>query len=125
MVIHEYKIEQHLRCPLEYSLNLFSGRWKPRIICVLAKYEKLRYSELRESLASVTDSVLSASLRELEENDIVVRHQFPEIPPRVEYELTTKGKSVLPILKQLCDWGGQYFEVDETDPLTQEQCQNV
>lgn len=96
--MYQHKLEKDIRCPLEYGLEIFGGKWKSRIICVLAKKEVLRYSELRKEMGNITDAVLASMLKELIQNQIIERHSYDEIPPRVEYSLTTKGQSVVPIL---------------------------
>ncbi len=100
--MYQHKLEKDIRCPLEYGLELFGGKWKSRIICVLASKEVLRYSELRKEMGNITDAVLSATLKELISNDIVSRKTYDEIPPRVEYRLSDKGASVVPILQSIC-----------------------
>lgn len=97
--IYKHKMEDDIRCPLEYGLEIFGGKWKSRIICVLAEKGTLRYSELRKEMSNITDAVLSSTLKELILNEIVLRKSFDEIPPRVEYSLTEKGNSVVPILQ--------------------------
>ena len=99
MVKYKKKLEEDIRCPLEYGLAIFGGKWKSRIICVLAVNEKLRYSQLRKEMYNITDAVLSATLKDLMEDGIVDRKSYDEIPPRVEYSLTQKGKSVVPSYK--------------------------
>ena len=74
-------------------MEIFGGKWKSRIICVLAEKGFLRYSSLRKEMANITDAVLASTLKELISNDIVERKQYNEIPPRVEYSLTKKGAS--------------------------------
>lgn len=100
--MYQHKLEKDIRCPFEYGLELFGGKWKSRIICVLASKEVLRYSELRKEMGNITDAVLSATLKELISNDIVSRKTYDEIPPRVEYRLSDKGASVVPILQSIC-----------------------
>ncbi len=90
---YKRKLEKERMCPLEYGLEIFGGKWKARIICVLSSEEFMRYNELKKILGNITDAVLSEMLRELIENDMVDRNQYNEIPPRVEYSLTEKGKS--------------------------------
>lgn len=85
------KLEKDIRCPLEYGLEIFGGKWKSRIICVLAEKKTLRYSLLRREMSNITDAVLAAALKQLVADEIVVREQFNEIPPHVEYRLTDKG----------------------------------
>lgn len=96
--MYEPKLEKDIRCPLEYGLDVFGGKWKSRIICVLADKKVLRYSSLRKEMINITDAVLASALKELISDGIIDRHQYDEIPPRVEYSLTEKGKSVVPIL---------------------------
>ena len=100
--MYQRKLDKDIRCPLEYGMEIFGGKWNSRIICVLAAKEVLRYSELRREMANITDAVLAASLKELIANEIVVRKSYDEIPPRVEYSLSKKGKSVVPILQSIC-----------------------
>lgn len=96
--MYEPKYAKDIRCPLEYGLKVFGGKWKSRIICVLAEKKKLRYSALRRDMANISDAILAATLKELIADQLVAREQFNEIPPRVEYRLTEKGESVVPIL---------------------------
>lgn len=99
------KLEKDIRCPLEYALDVFGGKWKSRIICSIARYETIRYSELRKELGNITDTMLANSLKELQADGMVTRRQYDEIPPKVEYSLTEKGWSVIPLLFSINDWG--------------------
>lgn len=119
--MYKPKLEKDLRCPLEYGLDIFGGKWKSRVICVLSAKETLRYSELRKEMANITDAVLAATLKELIADEIIERRQFNEIPPRVEYSLTSKGRSVVPILQSICKWSGAYHKEDNANALL--QCQ--
>ncbi|OBZ33561.1 helix-turn-helix domain-containing protein [Megasphaera sp. DISK 18] len=119
--MYKPKLEKDIRCPLEYGLSVFGGKWKSRIICVLAENERLRYSAIRREMANITDAVLAATLKELMNNDMIERHQFYEIPPRVEYGLTAKGYSSVPILQSICKWSGAYHREDNEH--TMRQCQ--
>lgn len=107
--MYKHKLEKDIRCPLEYGLSIFGGKWKTRIICVLADQSPKRYGVLAKDLGNVTDAVLSASLRELVADGMVSRVQYAGIPPRVEYALTDKGKSVLPILQSIGEWAGAFY----------------
>ena len=107
--MYQPKFEKDIRCPLEYGLDVFGGKWKSRIICVLAHRETLRYSELRTEMTNISDTVLAQNLKELIADGLLVREQFNEIPPRVEYRLTPKGHSVVPILQTVCQWSGIYY----------------
>lgn len=111
---YEPKIEKEILCPLEYGLDIFGGKWKSRIICVLSTKDIIRYNEIRKELGNITDAVLAAMLKELIANQLISRTQYNEIPPKVEYSLTEKGKSVLPILQSICIWSRQQTK-DELD----------
>ena len=87
MAKYKKKLEDDIRCPLEYGLTIFGGKWKSRIICVLAANKKLRYSEIRKEMYNITDAVLAATLKDLIKDEIVDRKSYDEIPPRVEYFL--------------------------------------
>ena len=91
--MYQPKMEKDIRCPLEYGLAIFGGKWKSRIICVLAAQAPLRYSILRKEMGNITDAVLSSTLKELMADGMVLRTSYDEIPPRVEYQLTEKGTS--------------------------------
>lgn len=119
--MYKPKLEKDIRCPLEYGLDVFGGKWKSRVICVLSAKETMRYSEIRKEMTNITDAVLAATLKELIADGIIDRVQFNEIPPRVEYSLTEKGKSVVPILQTICKWAGAYHKDDSADQLL--QCQ--
>lgn len=101
---YEPKTAKELLCPLEYGLDLFGGKWKSRIICVLSASPVLRYNEIKKELSNITDAVLAAMLKELIADGLIYRQQYNEIPPKVEYSLTEKGRSVLPILQSICLW---------------------
>ena len=119
--MYQHKLQKDIRCPLEYGLEIFGGKWKSRILCVLAEKETLRYSELRKEMSNITDAVLSSTLKELIADDIVLRKSYDEIPPRVEYHLSEKGTSIIPILQSICRWAGAYHR-DESG-LILPQCQ--
>lgn len=117
--MYKPKLDKDIRCPLEYGLDIFGGKWDSRIICVLAAKETLRYSELRRELTDITDTVLAASLKALIKNEIVSRKSYDEVPPKVEYSLTEKGASVVPILQSICKWAGAYHREGEENTLPQ------
>lgn len=97
------------QCPMQIGLNILAGKWKLRIIWFLSK-GPVRFNELQRLLGNITTKTLTSQLRELEEQGIVRRVVYPETPPRVEYTLTELGKTMNPILKELCDWGTYYQE---------------
>lgn len=111
-----------VRCPLEYGLEVFGGKWKSRIICVLYLKGTLRYHELSEELVNISNKVLSSALKELVSDGIVLRTESDTIPPKVEYSLTEKGLSVIPILKSIADWGGMHTVCCEDDVPICKKC---
>ena len=119
--MYHKKLEPDIRCPLEYGLELFGGKWNSRIICVLANKGVLRYSELREEMGNITDAVLATTLKNLITNKLIERKSYDVIPPKVEYSLTEKGKSVVPILQSICQWSGIFYKKDSKSEMT--QCQ--
>lgn len=104
---YEPKLPKEIMCPIEYGLDVFGGKWKARILCVLSSTDAMRYSGIRRELDNITDAVLSAMLKELITDGLASRKQYNEIPPKVEYSLTDKGRSVLPILQSICLWSRQ------------------
>ena len=117
--MYQRKLEKDIRCPLEYGLEIFGGKQKSRIICVLVAKEVLRYSELRKEMGNITDAVLASTLKELIASQIVTRRSYDEIPPRVEYSLTEKGQSVVPILQSICRWSGAFYKDDSENTMIQ------
>lgn len=118
---YQRKRDKDIRCPLEYGMELFGGKWNSRIICVLATLGTLRYSELRKEMGNITDAVLASTLKGLIANGIVLRKSYDEIPPRVEYSLSEKGQSVVPILQSICQWTGLFYKEDTGTTMV--QCQ--
>ena len=119
--MYKKKLPPDIRCPLEYGLEIFGGKWKSRIICVLAAKKNLRYSQLRKEMANITDAVLATTLKELLQSGMIERKSYDEIPPRVEYSLSEKGQSVVPILQDICKWSGLFYK--DTNDNTMTQCQ--
>ena len=91
-------------CPIGESLKVIGGKWKLRIICTLYVDGTQRYNDLVHKTRGVTNAMLSSSLKELEADGIIVRKQYEEIPPRVEYSLTERGRGLWPILHRLAHW---------------------
>lgn len=101
-------MEQQLpACPVETTLMLISDRWKVLILRDLMEGTR-RFGELKKSLGMVSQKVLTAKLRQMEENGLLTRKVFAEVPPRVEYTLTELGYSLKPILEIMKDWGTEY-----------------
>lgn len=98
----------HCNCPIEATLNVIGGKWKPMILCLLAE-DTLRYNKLQQLIPDVSPKMLTKQLRELEGDGLIIRKMYPEIPPKVEYSITDFGTTVLPVLKTLLDWGTEYL----------------
>ena len=90
-------------CPVTVAINIFGGKWTLQIMWTLNK-NKFRFGELRRQIGGISEKILIQQLKELAEEGLVNRVQFPEVPPRVEYSLTEKGRSLLPIFNQLKKW---------------------
>lgn len=95
-------------CTVEATLDVIGGKWKPLILWHLGD-SVMRFGELQKSLHGVNAKMLTKQLRELEEDGVIRRTVYPEVPPRVEYSITEFGKTVIPILEALCTWGAQYL----------------
>jgi len=93
------------QCPVSFALRLIGGKWKLPILWALSCKGVLRYNELRRCVCGITNMMLSQSLKELEQNGLVRRIQYMEIPPHVEYSLTPSGESLMPALNELAAWG--------------------
>ena len=108
------------RCTVAVTLEVIGGKWKSLILWHLS-FKTLRFSQLQRRLSTVTQKMLTQQLRELEADGLVHREVFAEVPPRVEYSLTELGRSVVPILKMMCQWGKDYLEMNEEQ--AQDACQ--
>ncbi len=94
-------------CPVETTLMLISDRWKVLIIRDLLEGTK-RFGELKRSLGTISQKVLTANLRAMEESGLLTRKVYAEVPPRVEYTLTDTGRSLKPVLDSMIEWGTRY-----------------
>ena len=103
-------IEPQSNCPMRKTLELISGKWRTHIIYELCKKPSCRFGELKKALPQITNTMLTSTLRDLENYGIVHREQFNEIPPHVEYSLTEKGHALLPTFLELAKWGENYLE---------------
>ena len=100
--------------PFLRTLAIINGKWKFRILYELACETTLRYGELKRNLAPITHKMLSDQLKDLAADDMIVRHIYPEVPPRVDYSLSPKGLTFLPIMVALCDWGKEHTAPSKT-----------
>ncbi len=92
-------------CPMRKTLEILSGKWRTHIIYELCKHESCRFGELKKAVPKITNTMLTNTLRDLENFGIVHREQYNEIPPHVEYSLTEKGRELLPVFTELAKWG--------------------
>lgn len=95
-------------CPLDAALQAIGGKWKGIILFHLAR-GKMRFNELQKSIGKVTERMLIRQLRELERDGLITRTVFPVVPPKVEYEITEFGQTLIPVLTQLNQWGREYM----------------
>lgn len=95
--------------PFEYTLSIIGGKWKMTIMFWISKCGVMRYGELKKSIKGITHKMLSSQLKELEADNVIVRKEYHQIPPKVEYSLSEKGLSLMPILEEMCSWGQLNF----------------
>lgn len=102
-------------CPVEATLDLIGGKYKALILWHLSS-DTLRFSELRQRISKATPKMLTQQLRELEAQDLIHREVYPVVPPKVEYSLTEIGRSLMPILMAMRDWGAEYLRSKDQEP---------
>ncbi|WP_426454236.1 winged helix-turn-helix transcriptional regulator [Paenibacillus sp. S-38] len=107
------------RCASEITLELISGKWKILILSYLAE-NTFRFHELQKLMPGTTQKMLTAQLRDLEKDGLIVRKVYPVAPPKVEYYLSEYGSRLIPMLKMLCEYGADYMANFATDPVRKE-----
>ena len=90
-----------------YTMSLINGKYKMVILYALSVYPVMRFNEMQRFIKTVSFKTLSATLKDLEADHLILRTEYPQVPPKVEYSLTPRGASLIPILHELCDWGEQ------------------
>lgn len=88
-----------------YTMSLIQGKYKMIVLYTLMEFHVVRFNEMRRYIGGITFKTLSATLKQLEADGLIHREEYPQIPPKVEYSLTARGASLMPILDQLCEWG--------------------
>ncbi len=88
-----------------YTLSLIGGKWKMIILYAIHTNVTIRYNALQRTIGSITFKTLSVQLKELEADGLIIRNEYPQIPPKVEYSLSEKGRSLIPIMDAICSWG--------------------
>lgn len=94
--------------PFGYTLSMIQGKWRLVILYWLVEHECIRFNELQRLIGSITYRTLSSQLKEMEADGLIIRTEYPQIPPKVEYRLSEKGKSLYPIMQAMCEWGMNY-----------------
>lgn len=102
--------EKSFNCEKELTLSIIGGKWKMLILWHLGKEGTKRFGELKNLMPGITQRMLVTQLRELEEHLIVHREIYPVVPPKVEYSLTDQGRTLIPILDSMYEWGKDYME---------------
>lgn len=97
-----------LECPIMYTISIVGAKWKWAILWRIYAENIVRYGQLKELLPGIAHKTLSQQLKELEQNELIHREQYNQVPPKVEYSLTEKGKTLIPILEQMTSWGKKY-----------------
>jgi len=97
-------------CGMAYTIAVLSGRWKLSILGFLLNGDRLRYDELKRKMVGISERMLINQLKELQKDGLINRISYPEVPPRVEYELSEKGKTLENILIELSNWGEKYVQ---------------
>ena len=111
-------------CPIVYALSIIGQKWKIPILWHLADEGTLRYNELKRGVYGITNIMLTQCLRELEEHGLVERKEFGTIPPKVEYSLTERGNTLMPLLYELHSWGQGQIELDRSNVSMNQACRN-
>lgn len=101
------KVKNVQDTPFGYTISIIGGKWKMVIMYLLAENQTVRFNDLKRQIGAITYKTLSSQLKELEADGLVTRKEFPQVPPKVEYSLTDKAETLLPVLEQLCEWGAK------------------
>ncbi|MGG4480436.1 winged helix-turn-helix transcriptional regulator [Paenibacillus illinoisensis] len=105
MADYKGKVKNIQDTPFGYTVSVIGGKWKMVILYLLAEGQTVRFNDLKRQIGSITYKMLSSQLKELEADGLVNRKEYPQVPPKVEYSLTAKAESLLPIMEELCEWG--------------------
>lgn len=102
-------ISKYSSCPMYYTMSIVEGKWKWIILWKIHMAGVIRYNQLRNEVHLIAHKTLSKQLKELEANRLIHREQYNEVPPRVEYSLTDEGKTLIPILELMYQWGSKHM----------------
>jgi DNA-binding HxlR family transcriptional regulator len=103
-------MKAHFNCPVQAAINAIAGKWKVRIVWYLS-FETYGFARLKRKLSGVSEKVLNEQLKQLEEDKIVIRAVSEMKPRRVDYSLSEAGRSLVPLMQQLCDWGSEQYGI--------------
>jgi DNA-binding HxlR family transcriptional regulator len=101
-------LKRKYHCPVEAAIDVIGGKWKTLILWKL-RDGTLRFSQIEDELHGITQKMLTKQLRELEKDGLVARKVYAQVPPKVEYSLTSPGQTLIPVLDMLCDWGEEHL----------------
>ncbi len=110
--VKEGIVDDKGNCPVTPVMLMLQGKWKNQVLYELCVYEKVRFGQLKKDLLGITNTMLTSTLRELEADGLIVREQFNEIPPHVEYSFTQKGRDLYPLFYAMMNWGFEYSNKD-------------
>ena len=103
------KVESYDKTGFNYTMSLINGKYKLTVLYAVYRHKIIRFNELQRYLNVISHKTLSNTLKELEKDDLITRKEHSQIPPKVEYSLSEKGKSFIPILYSMCEWGEKYI----------------
>lgn len=109
-------MKQNYGCPVKATLNVLSGKWKVLAVWYLSFGPK-RFAELRDMLPGVTEKVLTAQLKQLQEDGVILRQATATVPPKVTYSLSAAGKDLVPLMEEMCGWGAKHLGMPPNLPL--------
>lgn len=102
-------MQNEYNCPVDATISKIGGKYKAVILYHLG-YDTLRYNQIRKKIPAITDKMLAQQLRELESDNLIIKKIYPIIPPKTEYNLSELGKTLIPLLDSMCEWGQQFME---------------
>lgn len=105
----KYKMQNEYNCPVDATISKIGGKYKAVILYHLGN-DTLRYNQIRKKIPAITDKMLAQQLRELESDNLIIKKIYPIIPPKTEYSLSELGKTLIPLLDSMCEWGQQFME---------------
>jgi DNA-binding HxlR family transcriptional regulator len=119
----EFMLKNHYNIGVEATIDVLGGKWKPVVLCHLKDNGTMRTSELKRAIPNITQKMLTQQLRELEEDSIIERIVYQQVPPKVEYKLSDYGQTLSEILSSLCQWGEFHIAKmhDEGRPVSLEK----